>query len=152
VLEDVHARLRDRGAAQKLDLAALIAWKHVRNARWMQRLLAMPDLEVEAITRGAFDNALADEDRVAQLQPLPGFGSGGAFTSVLLTAWDPTRFGVFDKLALANRRSAVVDSCQCDWSYLPTYWAHLRAIAVELGATSNTAWTPRTVDMALMNL
>lgn len=153
VLEAVHARLIHHGSADKLDLAALIAWKHVRNARWMRSLLNMPDAEVVTATRRAFDVGLTDADRIAALEPLPGFGSAGAFTSVILAAWDPARFGVFDRLVVSKRGSAVVDSCMCDWAHLPTYWAHLRAVASELQARSEAiSWTPRAVDMALMNL
>jgi hypothetical protein len=67
VLHAVHSRLMDHGAATKLDLAALIAWKHVRNAPWMRKLLALPDVTVEAITRGAFRIELKDADRIAAL-------------------------------------------------------------------------------------
>jgi hypothetical protein len=153
VLEAIHARLIRHGSADKLDLAALIAWKHVRIAPWMRTLLNMPDAEVVTATRRAFDAGLTDADRIAALKPLPGFGSAGAFTSVILTAWDPARFGVIDRLVGSKRGSAVVDSCMCDWAHLPTYWAHLRAIASELQASSEAvSWTPRAVDMALMNL
>jgi hypothetical protein len=120
----------------------------------MKGLLALPDAEVEAITRRSFEVGLADADRIAALGPLPGFGGAGAFTSVLLTAWDPNQFGVFDRLVFAKRGAAVVESCTCDWSHLPTYWAHLRVIARELHGDRQTGvtWTPRAVDMAVMNL
>lgn len=117
VLDDVHERLTRLGAATKLDLAALIAWKHVRNARWMKVLLSMPTRDVEVVTRHAFREGLSDAERVARLQPLPGFGGGGAFTSVLLTAWEPASFGVFDRLVYASRHLAVTEACTCDWSH-----------------------------------
>jgi len=151
VLNDVHERLVRHGSATKLDLAALIAWKHVRNARWMKQLLKKPENEIESTTRAAFAHGLTDEGRIAALDPLPGFGGRGAFTSVLLTAWDPTAFGVFDRLANANRATVVSEACVCDWSRLPVYWAHLRAIVHEMGAGEGD-WTPRKVEMALMNL
>lgn len=152
VFNDVHDRLVRRGAATKLDLAALIAWKHVRNAPWMKALLKTPEGVVEAATCAAFSPGITDEDRVTALDPLAGFGGGGAFTSVLLAAWDPTAFGVFDRLANANRSIVVSETCICDWSALPVYWAHLRTIAQELGTDAGGTWTPRTVEMALMNL
>lgn len=132
VLESVRARLIRHGSADKLDLAALIAWKHVRNAPWMRTLLNMPDAEVVRVTRSAFVAGLSDADRIAALKTLPGFGSGGAFTSVILTAWDPARFGIFDRLVVLKRGWVIVDSCMCDWAHLPTYWTHLRALASEL--------------------
>src|SRR4051794_18623620 len=79
----------------------------------------------------------------------------GPFTTVLLTAWDPASFGVYDRLVYANRSIAVSEACTCDWSHLPTYWAHLRSIAAELATSpgsEDVAWTPRRVEMALMNL
>ena len=152
VFNDVHERLVRRGAATKLDLSVLIAWKHVRNAPWMKVLLKTPEGVVEAATRAAFSPGLTDERRVAALDPLPGFGGQGAFTSVLLTAWDPTAFGVFDRLANVKRTIVVSETCGCDWSILPVYWAHLRTIACEMGTDSGGTWTPRMVEMALMNL
>jgi hypothetical protein len=53
VLEEVHARLNSAGYATKLDLAALIAWKHVRNAPWMQDVLKSPPLAVQQRTQAA---------------------------------------------------------------------------------------------------
>src|SRR5437667_2825569 len=97
VLHDVHSRLVAHGAATKLDLAALIGWKHVRNAPWMHTLLSMPDVLVRSVTAESFQQGLTDDQRVGILGRLPGFGSGGAFTSVLLAAWDPSAYGVFDK-------------------------------------------------------
>ncbi|GMU79090.1 MAG: hypothetical protein AMXMBFR46_18830 [Acidimicrobiia bacterium] len=152
VLNEVHDRLVQRGVATKLDLAALIAWKHVRNAHWMKDLLKRPEIEVEVATRAAFSPGLTDNQRIAALDPLPGFGGRGAFTSVLLTAWDPTNFGVFDRLAYANRPIVVSETCVCDWALLPVYWAHLRTIASEMSSGAGGTWTPRMVDMALMNL
>lgn len=155
VFDEVHLRLESRGSATKLDLAALIAWKHVRNARWMSELLKISSAAVEAATAEAFAPNLSDDRRIAALKPLPGFGRGGAFTSVLLTAWNPTEFGVYDKLVNSKRHAAVTDACICDWSALPTYWAHLRALGQEMTADyahGNRTWTPRMVEMGLMNL
>jgi hypothetical protein len=151
VLNAVHERLASANEATKLDLAALIGWKHVRNAPWMRKLLAMPDRRVRCLTAGAFAPGLSDADRILAVRGLPGFGSGGAFTSVLLTAWDPTEFGVYDGLVASKRRLAVGPSCACDWQHLPKYWDHLRRMAQEMSATG-APWTPRMVDMAIMNL
>lgn len=155
VFDEVHVRLKRRGSATKLDLAALIAWKHVRNAPWMSELLKTSSDAVERATAEAFAPSLSDERRVAALKPLPGFGRGRAFASVLFTAWDPAEFGVYDKLVGSKRYKAVTDACICDWSALPIYWAHLRALAQEMTADSrcgDETWTPRMVEMGLMNL
>jgi hypothetical protein len=149
VLEEVHARLNSAGYASKLDLAALIAWKHVQNAPWMQDLLTSPPLAVQQRTQAAFAPGKTDRERVDALDGIPGFGSGNAFTSVLFAAWRPAEFGVYD--SRASRKGwdrAVSSSCQCDRADLIVYFDHLRQMAGELGH----GWTPRDVDMALYML
>ena len=75
------------------------------------------------------------------------------FTSVLLGAWDPTQFGVFDENAgIAKWPRVVTPACTCDRRRLPTYFDHLRQIAGEASTATGAAWTPRQVDMALLNL
>lgn len=151
VLHAVHLRLAAQGAAAKIDLAALIAWKHVRNAPWMKKLLELPEAEVWNGTAQAFAAELSDENRIAALDFLPGFGGRGAFASVLLTAWDPSRFGVLDKFVVQHRPDAIDQACTCNWWDLPTYWEHLRRIADEC-QEAGKPWTARRVEMALFNL
>jgi cell division FtsZ-interacting protein ZapD len=151
VLSEVRSRLVAHGAATKVDLAALVFWKHINNARWMADLLNVPDTTVRAATAAAFAPIMTDQERVLALAPLKGFGAGGAITSILFAAWDPQRFGVYDRLALAARERVVSDDCTCDWDYLPTYWEHLRRLAGELSVAGGT-WSPRMVDMALFKL
>ena len=153
VFDAVHARLKAAGHATKLDLAALIAWKHVRNAKWMKALFKLGPGEVDRSTGAAFAPGLTDADRISALGGLPGFGGGGAFTSVLLTAWDPSEFGVFDRIAGFEKWArAISTSCSCDRASLPVYFDHLRQIASEMRAATGHPWTPRQVDMALLNL
>jgi hypothetical protein len=149
IFQEVHARIVAHGAATKLDLGALVFWKHINNSPWMSRLLAMPATQVRAVTAAAFAPGLSDAERVQALRPLPGFGAGLAMASVLLSAWDPSRFAVYDRLALTSRRSVVSESCGCDWNNLITYFEHLRRLSDEL---SGPGWTPRLVDMALFCL
>jgi len=155
VLVDVHERIAESGRATKLDLAALITWKHVQNAPWMVDLLELPGAVIEGATRNAFTTDIDDQQRIHSLAALPGFGSGGAFTSVLFAAWDPKMYGVYDKLVMANRPQVVNQHCTCNWENLPTYWCHLREISAELQTAlpmSEAPWTPRKVDMAMWKL
>lgn len=149
VLEEVHARLNSVGYATKLDIAALITWKHVQNAAWMQELLKSPPLAIQQRTQAAFAPDKTDRERIGALESIPGFGSGNAFTSVLFAAWRPTEFGVYDTRASSNGWDAVVSpACQCDRADLVVYFDHLRQMGSELGF----GWTPRDVDMALYML
>jgi len=152
VLTEVHQRLQDKGHATMLDLAGLVGWKHVQNAPWMYDLYVLAPGTVERATAAAFAPGLADVQRVSALHGIPGFGAGKAFTSVLLTAWDPESFGVFDKLANSVRPKVVVPKCVCVWEDLPTYFEHLRRLAVELSAVVGAQWTPRQVEMAMFIL
>lgn len=124
VLDEVHARLVARGAATKLDLAALVVWKlssrREVDMRWVRKLLEIPEAQVADTTAKALARGLTDRQRVDALSKLPGFGSGGPFTSVLLTAWDQSQFGVYDTNVNKARRSVLNDPCTCDWSSLPT--------------------------------
>jgi len=151
VFVEVGKRLRAAGTATKLDLAALIAWKHVRNAPWMTNFLTTRDTVIRSSVSAAFAADLTDAERVAALRELPGFRAGGAFTSVLFAAWNPSAFGVYDTRVEERRRYVVSRSCKCRWADLPTYWEHLRRIASEM-PPGPSAWTPRTVEMAMMNL
>lgn len=150
VLEEVHARLNAAGYATKLDLAALITWKHIQTGPWMQRLLTQPPMAVQQRTQAAFAPGISDQQRIDALESIPGFGGeGGAFTSVLLAAWRPTEYGVYDNRASGIGWAQVVDpQCACNRHELPVYFDHLRRMAGEL----HGGWTPRDVDMALYSL
>jgi hypothetical protein len=149
VLIEIHRRLRRNGHATKFDLAGLIGWKHVQNASWMSKLYDLAPGVVEAATAAAFRPRLTDVQRIAALGGLPGYGAGRAFTSVLLTAWDPTSFGVFDKFVDETRSKITSARCRCRWDDLPTYFDHMRQLAVELSTTTGRPWTPREVDKAM---
>jgi hypothetical protein len=146
VLEEVHARVNSAGYATKLDLAAVVAWKHVQTVEWMRKLLMFTPLGGQHRTRAAFAPSRTDRERIDALNGIPGFGSGDASTSALFAAWRPTKFGVYDRRAGSVGWPRVVNlSCQCDRSDLVAFFEHLRQIANEL----SHGWTPRDVDVAL---
>jgi hypothetical protein len=70
VLREVHGRLVQHGYATKMDLAALIAWKHVHNAQWMEHILRLPEEAVQTATASAFAPGIGDQERIAELQNL----------------------------------------------------------------------------------
>lgn len=151
VFNAVHARITEQGAATKTDLAALIFWKHINNSPWMTSLNAKSDAEVRAATAEAFKPGLTDRERLDALAGLPGCGVGQAVSSVILAAFDPTEYGVYDQLALGVLPTVVDPACQCDRTETVVYFEHLRLIASELNS-SGGSWTPRMVDLALFKL
>jgi hypothetical protein len=126
-----------------------VFWKRVRQAKWMEKLLLTPDRLVRERTAAAFAPRLSDAQRLAELGPLPGFGGGGAIASLLLCAWDPIEYGVYDRLVVSAKQRLIVPACTCNWSALPTYFEHLRKIRDEL-STGGAHWTARMVDMAMV--
>jgi hypothetical protein len=170
LLDEVHSRLNSAGYATKLDLAALATWKHVHNARWLRTMLKLPSLEIQQKTQSAFASNKSDRERIDALKGIPGFGSGGAFTSVLLSAWQPAKFGVYDSRASRIGWDKVVSAtCRCSRKDLVVYFFHLRQMAWELASdwsmhperllgpdwtppsnwVPGTDWMPRDVDKAL---
>lgn len=154
VLIEVQHRIEKSQKATKFDLTALIGWKRVQNSPWMSQLYIMKAEDIEKATAAAFSGDIEDQLRIDQLKNLPGYRRGGAFTSVLFTAWDPRRYGVYDRYVNDVKKSDVAEKCDCNWNDLPIFWNHLRRISTELNsAPSNmTVWTPRKVDMAMFQL
>jgi hypothetical protein len=149
LLSEVGTRLKKRGFATKVDLGALVFWKHINNSPWMTRLMNVSDQRVRAVTGDALAPQPTDSARLDALAVLPGF-RGVRMASTFFAAWDPSTFAVQDRRALARLKMLVSDHCQCDREILPTYWEHIREIAKELSTMSIvTSWTPRNVDMAL---
>jgi hypothetical protein len=112
----------------------------------MRDMLKLPPLAIQQRTQVAFAAGKTDRERIEALDSIPGFGSGNAFTSVLLAAWHPSEFGVYDREASGAGWDRVVSpACECPRTDLVVYFDHLRQMARELGS----GWTPRDVDIAL---
>jgi len=126
----------------------------------MTDLMLTPNVTVKGATAAAFAPGLTDALRLDALLKVKGCGSAGPISTVLLTAFDPTSYGVLDKLAMRVLPQVLSPACTCvasDTATRPsaaktvTYFEHLRAIAAALSTTS-TSWTPRMVDMALFKM
>ena len=84
VFWEVSARIRERGEAGKLDLAALICWKRSGQGHWVSDLMELPDAEVRKRSRSALAARLTDQQRLDALAPLPGFKSKYAIATAVL--------------------------------------------------------------------
>jgi len=96
VFWEVSARIRGRGEAGKLDLAALICWKRSGQGHWVSDLMEMPDADVRCHSRAALAAGLTDQQRLDALAPLPGFKSKYAIATAALACNDPDDFGIID--------------------------------------------------------
>lgn len=158
VLRDVAARIERSGSIGKADVGALLFWKRLRaDTPWVGRLHDMPDAEVRRVTalavRAARDPDLSLPEAAGTargvLLDLPGFRSGDALASALLTAAAPTRMAVYDRRAHAGLAGLGI--------VLPsrrryrTYLAHLAGLLRDAPEEA-TDWLPRDVDVALYML
>src|SRR5260221_5794410 len=55
VFWEVSARVRERGDAGKMDLAALICWRRSGQGHWVSELMELPEAQVRDRSREAFE-------------------------------------------------------------------------------------------------
>lgn len=156
VLHEVAGRAEDTGSLGKSDIAALVVWKRLSaRARWVGGLMAMPDAAVRAVTERAVAAArdpalpLGEAARTARghLAALPGFGTGDALASAVLTAAAPRRMAVYDR-----RVQQALDALDLPLTPAPgRYGRYLELLDGLLvhGAGHADGWTPRDLDTAL---
>ncbi|MFI9568096.1 hypothetical protein [Streptomyces rishiriensis] len=106
VFHDVAQRIQHAGSLGKTDIAALVVWKRLSaQTRWVSALMSLPDTEVRAVTELAVtavrDTALtrgqAARTGRSILADLPGFRTGDALASAILTAAAPRRMAVYNR-------------------------------------------------------
>ncbi|MFE3738312.1 hypothetical protein [Streptomyces sp. NPDC059134] len=106
VLHEVAHRTKRTGSLGKTDIAALVVWKRLSaQTRWVSRLMALPDAQVRAVTERAASAVLdttlprSEAARAGRgiIAGLPGFRTGDALASAVLTAAAPTRMAVYDR-------------------------------------------------------
>ncbi|WP_405552063.1 TniB family NTP-binding protein [Streptomyces canus] len=106
VFHDVAQRTQHASSLGKTDIAALPVWKRLSaQTRWVSALMSLPDTQVRAVTERAViavhDTALtrgqAARTGRSIMAELPGFRTGDALASAILTAAAPTRMAVYDR-------------------------------------------------------
>ncbi len=158
VLREVSAAILASGSAGKADIGALLFWKRLRaDTRWVGELHTMPDASVRESTGTAVRLARREDVPLSEaagsargaLSTLPGFRSGDALASAVLTAAAPNRMAVYDRRADAGLRSLGVN--------LPRRGRYRAYLAVIEGLLADRPpesrdWSPRDVDLALYML
>jgi hypothetical protein len=135
-------KLRGQGFLNREDLYEFADWKSSRNPRLVLR---NDDATVQQITRVALqlanDNSMPASVPIAVLTILEGVRVATA--SVILTVWDPTRFGIID----VNAWSALNIPAKRPGQFEPRDYDYYVAILRNLSEI--TKLTPRQIDMAL---
>ncbi|MFF9131157.1 hypothetical protein ACF1AY_09335 [Streptomyces sp. NPDC014776] len=156
VLHQVTERAVRDGSLGKAEIGALLLWKRLRgDTPWAGELMALPDTDVRRATGAAVTavrntflgrGAAARAGRAA-LGGLPGFRSGDALASAVLTAAAPARMAVYDRRAHTGLRRLGITLTDT-----PGRYGRYIGIIDRLLATAPDpvrTWTPREVDTAL---
>ncbi|MEU5184836.1 hypothetical protein AB0G49_32845 [Streptomyces longwoodensis] len=155
-LQEVTQRACTSGSIGKADIGALLMWKRLRaDTRWAAELMALADTDVRrataAATTAARDTTLSRRAGAragrAALTHLPGFRTGDALASAVLTAAAPNRMAIYDR-----RAHNALHTLGITLSHAPgRYSRYIGTIDQLLAAApaSIRTWTPRDMDTAL---
>lgn len=121
-------------------------WKRSAQGAWTGPLLGRPEAVVRAVTRQAF-SAEDDQAALRSLAVLPGYESQEALPTALLCAYDPARYAVLDRRALAALASLGLGVGRTRGVTL-RYLAQVRRLRDQL-ADARPGTTARDVDKGL---
>lgn len=155
-LQEVTRRAYTSGSIGKADIGALLMWKRLRaDTPWAAELMALADTDVRrataAATTAARDPTLslgaAAQAGRAALARLPGFRTGDALASAVLTAAAPERMAIYDRRAHSGLHTLGITLSHGPGRYsryIETIDQLLAAAPVPI-----RTWAPRDMDTAL---
>ncbi|MGW4201469.1 hypothetical protein [Streptomyces sp. NPDC004726] len=156
VLHEVAQRTEHTGSLGKSDIAALVVWKRLSaQTRWASALMSLPDTHVRAVTEQAVTavrDTTVPRGEAARtgrgiIAELPGFRTGDALASAILTAAAPQRMAVYDR-----RVQHAIDTLGLTLSPAPgSYGRYLQLLddLLHHGGARADGWTARDIDTAL---
>ncbi|MFF5968795.1 hypothetical protein ACFY64_34910 [Streptomyces collinus] len=156
VLHEVAQRTEHAGSLGKTDIAALVVWKRFSaQTRWVTELMSLPDTQVRAVTErvvtAVHDTTISRGEAARTgrgiIAELPGFRTGDALASAILTAAAPQRMAVYD-----SRVQHALDTLGLTLTPAPgRYGRYLQFLDDLLGHGGQLAdgWTARDIDTAL---
>ncbi|MBO0913288.1 hypothetical protein [Streptomyces laculatispora] len=154
VFHEVAQRTQHAGSLGKTDIAALVVWKRLSaQTRWVTALLSLPDTHVRAVTERAVtavrDTTVPRSEAARTgrgiIWELPGFRTGDALASAVLTAAAPHRMAVYDR-----RVQHALDTLGL--TLTPgRYGRYMQLLdnLLEHDAARADGWTARDIDTAL---
>ncbi|MET7539636.1 hypothetical protein [Streptomyces sp. NPDC005507] len=156
VFWEIAQRAERAESLGKGDIAALVVWKRLSaQTPWVSRLMSLPETQVRAVTARAVitvrDFALSREEAArtgrAVLCELPGFRTGDAMASAVLTAAAPKRMAVYDR-----RVQHALNALGLTLTRAPgRYGRYMQLLGDLLDHRHKNAddWTARDIDTAL---
>ncbi|HEX5541856.1 MAG TPA: hypothetical protein VFX60_09870 [Micromonospora sp.] len=155
-LQHVTQRACVSGHIGKADIGALLMWKRLRaDTPWAAELMALADADVRRATATAtaaardttLSRSAAAQAGRAALAPLPGFRTGDALASAVLTAAAPDRMAIYDRRAHSGLRALGIALSHAPGRYSRYIEAIDQLLAAAPAPIRN--WTPRDMDTAL---
>ncbi|MET9448933.1 hypothetical protein [Streptomyces cinerochromogenes] len=156
VFHEVAQRTEHTGSLGKTDIAVLAVWKRLSaRTRWVSALMSLPDTQVRQVTERAVtavrDTALprGEAARAGRgiIWELPGFRTGDALASAVLTAAAPQRMAVYDR-----RVQRALDTLGLTLTPTPGRYGRYLQLLDDLlrrGGARADGWTARDIDTAL---
>ncbi|MGZ2360977.1 hypothetical protein LRE75_30610 [Streptomyces sp. 372A] len=155
-LHQVIQRACVTGDIGKADIGALLMWKRLRaDTPWATELMALADTEVRRATASAttavrdttISRSSAARAGRAALASLPGFRTGDALASAVLTAAAPDRMAIYDRRAHSALHALGITLSHASGRYS----RYIETIDQLLTAAPDPIcnWTPRDMDTAL---
>jgi hypothetical protein len=157
VFWEVTRRIADAKSVGKADIGSLLFWKRLRaDTRWARELNSESDATVRMATadarEAALDSSLSTPEAASAarraLSRLPGFRTGDALASAVITAAAPERMAVYDKRAHDALRHVVGRKLG---NQAGRYGRYMTEVGELLDAVrlQRPDWTARDVDLAL---
>ncbi|MGG7568802.1 hypothetical protein [Streptomyces sirii] len=156
VLHEVALRTEHARSLGKTDIAALVVWKRLSaQTCWATALMSLPDAHVRAVTERAVtavrDTTVPRSEAARTgrgiIAELPGFRTGDALASAILTAAAPQRMAVYDQ-----RVQHALDTLGLPLNPAPGRYGRYRQLLDDLlhhGAAHADGWSARDIDTAL---
>ncbi|MFJ5064603.1 hypothetical protein ACIP96_34935 [Streptomyces nigra] len=153
---DVAQRTECAGSLGKTDIAALVVWKRLSaQTRWVTDLMSLPDTQVRAVTERAVtavrDTTLTRSEAARTgrgiIAGLPGFRTGDALASAVLTAAALQRMAVYDR-----RVQHALHTLGLPLTPAPGRYGRYLQLLDDLlhhGAARAAGWSARDIDTAL---
>ncbi|MFE2696971.1 hypothetical protein [Streptomyces mirabilis] len=138
-----------------MDIAALVVWKRLSaQTPWVSALMSLPDTHVRSVTERAVAAVRETAPRTeaartgrAIVWELPGFRTGDALASAVLTAAAPARMAVYDR-----RVQQALDCLGLALTRAPGRYGRYMQLLDDLlqhGGARAVGWTARDIDTAL---
>lgn len=156
VFWDVAERAESMGSLGKTDIGALVVWKRLSaQTPWVSKLMSLPDTDVRSVTARAVQavrNTGVSRAEAAQtgrgiVWELPGFRTGDALASAVLTAAAPERMAVYDRRVQQALDILGFTLTRASGRY--GRYMDLLDRLLSQGGEQAAGWTPRDLDTAL---